>query len=162
MPEAAHGALVVAIDGPAASGKGTLARRLADLLHFAHLDTGSLYRAVGLAVIRAGGDPGDAAAATAAPQTEVPVEEGKADIREEVVDASVTEGDFGPDSARTNADGSAPAGFDVKGNKDSMKYHVPGSRWYDSTEAEVWFRSADAAKAAGFEPAGGEAAQKMA
>ena len=101
----------------------------------------------------------EAAAATAAPQTEVPVEEGKADIREEVVDASVTEGDFGPDSARTNADGSAPAGFDVKGNKDSMKYHVPGSRWYDSTEAEVWFRSADAAKAAGFEPAGGEAAQ---
>lgn len=66
MPEAAHGALVVAIDGPAASGKGTLARRLADRLHFAHLDTGSLYRAVGLAVIRSGGDPGNAAAATAA------------------------------------------------------------------------------------------------
>src|SRR5690349_15462513 len=51
--------VVIAIDGPAASGKGTLSRRLADRLHFAHLDTGSLYRAVGLAVLRVGGDPAD-------------------------------------------------------------------------------------------------------
>ena len=42
-----------------------------------------------------------------------------------------------------------------------MKYHVPGSRWYDATDAEVWFRTADAAKAAGFVPAGGEAAQQI-
>ncbi|NKB45765.1 MAG: (d)CMP kinase [Alphaproteobacteria bacterium] len=48
--------LVVAIDGPAASGKGTLARRLADILNLRYLDTGSLYRATGLSVIRAGGD----------------------------------------------------------------------------------------------------------
>ncbi len=38
--------LVIAIDGPAASGKGTLARRLAERLHLAYLDTGLLYRAV--------------------------------------------------------------------------------------------------------------------
>ena len=50
---------VIAIDGPAASGKGTLARRLAACYGFAHLDTGSLYRAVGLLVLRAGGDPTD-------------------------------------------------------------------------------------------------------
>ena len=37
--------LIVAIDGPAASGKGTLARRLAERFGFAHLDTGKLYRA---------------------------------------------------------------------------------------------------------------------
>ncbi len=49
--------MIVAIDGPAASGKGTLARRLADTLDLAYLDTGSLYRAVGLAVLRSGGDP---------------------------------------------------------------------------------------------------------
>ncbi len=55
--------LTIAVDGPAAAGKGTLARRLAGALGLAHLDSGVLYRAVGLAVLRAGGDPGDAAAA---------------------------------------------------------------------------------------------------
>jgi cytidylate kinase len=50
---------VIAIDGPAASGKGTLARRLAACYDFAHLDTGALYRAVGLSVLRTGGDPAD-------------------------------------------------------------------------------------------------------
>jgi len=75
--------------------------------------------------------------------------------------ASEADGGFGPDSAAALEDGSAPAGFEVKGNKDSMKYHVPGSRWYDNTEAEVWFRTAEAAKAAGFVPAGGEAAQQV-
>ena len=55
--------VVVAIDGPAASGKGTLARRIAKHFSFAHLDTGKLYRAVALAVLDAGGDPYDAATA---------------------------------------------------------------------------------------------------
>ena len=57
---------VVAIDGPAASGKGTLARKLARHYGFAYLDTGSLYRAVGQAVRDAGGDPTDEKAALAA------------------------------------------------------------------------------------------------
>lgn len=48
---------VIAIDGPAASGKGTLARRLAQHLGFAYLDTGALYRAVGKAVRDGGGNP---------------------------------------------------------------------------------------------------------
>ena len=43
-----------------------------------------------------------------------------------------------------------PAGFDIKGNADSMLFHTPESRWYDITKAEVWFNSADAATAAGF------------
>ena len=73
-----------------------------------------------------------------------------------------TDGGFGPDSAAALEDGSAPEGFEVKGNKDSMKYHVPGSRWYDATDAEVWFRTAEAAEAAGFVPAGGAAAQHVA
>ena len=47
-----------------------------------------------------------------------------------------------------------------RATKDSMKFHVPGSRWYDATVAEVWFRTADAAEAAGFVPAGGAAAQE--
>jgi cytidylate kinase len=57
---------VVAIDGPAAAGKGTLARRLAAALDLPYLDTGLLYRAVGRRVLDAGGDPADAAAAEAA------------------------------------------------------------------------------------------------
>lgn len=48
---------VIAVDGPAASGKGTLARKLADRLGYAYLDTGALYRAVALATLETGGDP---------------------------------------------------------------------------------------------------------
>jgi len=51
---------VIAIDGPSASGKGTIARKLAQHFSFAHLDTGLLYRAVGMAVLRSKGDPADA------------------------------------------------------------------------------------------------------
>lgn len=58
--------LIVAIDGPAAAGKGTLARRVAQDLNLAYLDTGLLYRATGFAVVQSGGDPEDAEAATAA------------------------------------------------------------------------------------------------
>lgn len=58
--------LTIAIDGPAAAGKGTLARRLAAHFGFDYLDTGLIYRAVGMAVRRQGGDPADAGAASAA------------------------------------------------------------------------------------------------
>jgi len=60
--------LIIAIDGPAASGKGTLARRIAERFHLAHLDTGKLYRATGLAVLVGGGDPADPVAAENAAQ----------------------------------------------------------------------------------------------
>jgi large subunit ribosomal protein L4 len=48
------------------------------------------------------------------------------------------------------ADNSEPEGFPIKGNEDSMLYHVPGSRFYKQTIAEVWFATEDDAEAAGF------------
>lgn len=57
---------VVAIDGPAASGKGTLARRIAAELGYDHLDSGALYRAVALTVLRTGASPDDRTAAVGA------------------------------------------------------------------------------------------------
>jgi large subunit ribosomal protein L17 len=60
------------------------------------------------------------------------------------------EGPYGPDSAAPAADGSAPEGFTVKGNEDSKLYHTPESPSYGATVAEVWFRTAEAAEAAGF------------
>lgn len=58
--------MIIAVDGPAASGKGTIARALAKHFGLQHLDTGLLYRAVGLATLRKGGDPTDEADAFAA------------------------------------------------------------------------------------------------
>jgi cytidylate kinase len=55
--------VIIAIDGPAASGKGTLAKRLAAHLGLPHLDTGLLYRAVGRAMLDRGLDLGDQGAA---------------------------------------------------------------------------------------------------
>ncbi|AWM76383.1 (d)CMP kinase [Phenylobacterium parvum] len=57
--------LVIAVDGPAASGKGSVAARLGAAYGLPVLDTGLLYRAVGVAAARAGADPDDAAAAAA-------------------------------------------------------------------------------------------------
>ncbi|MBI2262629.1 MAG: (d)CMP kinase [Caulobacterales bacterium] len=57
--------LIIAVDGPAASGKGTIAARLAATWGLPHLDTGLLYRAVGLGLLDRGGSLDDAAAAEA-------------------------------------------------------------------------------------------------
>lgn len=58
--------MIIAVDGPTASGKGTIAKHLAAHYGLKRLDTGSLYRAVGLAVLDAGGEPGEEHAAVAA------------------------------------------------------------------------------------------------
>lgn len=64
--------MIIAIDGPAAAGKGTLARRLAEHLNLAYLDTGLLYRATGKRVLDTGGDPDDGVAATSAARSLAP------------------------------------------------------------------------------------------
>lgn len=74
-------ALVIAVDGPAAAGKGTLARRLAAELGLPYLDTGLLYRATGRRVLDAAGDPRDAATAAAAASALTPEDLARGDLR---------------------------------------------------------------------------------
>jgi large subunit ribosomal protein L17 len=59
--------------------------------------------------------------------------------------------DYGKDSYRGSE---PPAGYEIKGNENSMKFHTPDSPYYDQTIAEVWFNSEQAAEAAGFEKVG--------
>jgi cytidylate kinase len=73
--------LIVAIDGPAAAGKGTLARRLAARLGLPYLDTGLLYRAVGRLVLDRAADPQDPAAAEAAALALAPADLDRPDLR---------------------------------------------------------------------------------
>ena len=79
---------IVAIDGPAAAGKGTLARRLAAELGLPYLDTGLLYRAVGRLVLDAGADPSDPIAAEAAARRLNPSDLGRGDLRGPEADAA--------------------------------------------------------------------------
>lgn len=57
---------------------------------------------------------------------------------------------YGAGSHAAPEDGSQPDGFPIKGNADSMLYHVPGSAFYDRTVAEVWFATEEDAEQAGF------------
>ena len=54
--------------------------------------------------------------------------------------------------------GGAPKGYEVKGNADSGLYHEPDGQWYDQTDAEFYFKTAEDAEAAGFKRAGGGSA----
>ena len=57
-------------------------------------------------------------------------------------------------------DGSIPEGYEIKGNTNSMKYHLPGTRYYDITIPELFFDTVENAEAAGYEaPAGAQAAR---
>jgi CMP/dCMP kinase len=80
--------LVIAIDGPAAAGKGTLARRIAQELDLPYLDTGLLYRAVGRRVLDAGGDPTDPVTAETAASALEPSDLDRKDLRGPVADAA--------------------------------------------------------------------------
>ena len=77
--------MVIAIDGPAASGKGTLARRLAQHFGLAHLDTGLLYRATAARLLQDGGDPDSALAAGAAAESISLKDLDGSDLRQEKV-----------------------------------------------------------------------------
>ncbi len=82
--------LVVAVDGPAAAGKGTLARRLAAELGLPYLDTGLLYRAVGRRVLDRGADPRDAAVAAAEARALTPDDLARGDLRGPAADMAAS------------------------------------------------------------------------
>ena len=106
--------------------------------------------------------PADSTAGEVAAE-EIPADEQAPEVGSEQaaeVAAENSDAEF-PGSHAPLESGEAPEGFEVKGNKNSMKYHVPGSRWYAGTTAEIWFDSPANAEAAGFQPAGGAAAQKL-
>lgn len=83
--------LIIAVDGPAAAGKGTLARRLAAHLGLPYLDTGLLYRATGRRVLDAGGDPANPADATAAAEALQPSDLDRGDLRGPPADAAASQ-----------------------------------------------------------------------
>ena len=78
-----------------------------------------------------------------------------ADTGTESADAEPADGseptDLPAGAVAAPEDGSIPAGYEIKGNANSMKYHVPGGRYYDITIAEVFFDTAEHAEAAGYE-----------
>jgi cytidylate kinase len=79
---------VIAIDGPAAAGKGTLAKRIAGALGLPYLDTGLLYRAVGRRVLDFGGNPADVITAEAAARALQPRDLEREDLRGPIADAA--------------------------------------------------------------------------
>ena len=82
--------MIIAVDGPAAAGKGTIARALAKHFGYHFLDTGSLYRMVGLSVLRSGGDPHDPATAIAAATFLNPAKFRDEDLRNEDVGSAAS------------------------------------------------------------------------
>lgn len=82
--------MIIAVDGPAAAGKGTIARALAKHYGYHFLDTGSLYRMVGLAALKAGGEPITPETAIAAARSLDPSSFTDAELRSETVGAAAS------------------------------------------------------------------------
>lgn len=76
--------MIIAVDGPAASGKGTIARAIARHLNLPHMDTGLLYRAVALNLLQTGGDPDSEFAAARATAIEQ-IDFGDPELKSETV-----------------------------------------------------------------------------
>jgi large subunit ribosomal protein L17 len=94
--------------------------------------------------------PAEKPAETAPDQVEASSETAAVDA--EVEESSSTdEAPYGAGShAPLDDPDEAPAGFEIKGNTNSMLYHVPGAAFYDRTVPEAWFATEEAAEAAGF------------
>jgi cytidylate kinase len=82
--------MIIAVDGPAAAGKGTIARALAKHFGYHFLDTGSLYRMVGLAALKAGGEPIPPESAIAAARSLNPQKFSDTELRSEEVGSAAS------------------------------------------------------------------------
>ncbi|MEJ7634493.1 50S ribosomal protein L4 [Aeromicrobium sp.] len=94
------------------------------------------------------------AAKKAAAPAAAKVVEAPADDEASAESAATKTQPYGPGSKAPLKSGNPPKGHEIKGNEDSMKYHEPDGQWYEQTDAEVWFDSAETAEAAGFTKAG--------
>jgi large subunit ribosomal protein L4 len=93
--------------------------------------------------------------AEAEPEAEAEKAETEAVEAEQVEKAEADKPELPKGAKAPLKSGKAPKGYEVKGNADSGLYHEPGGQWYDATDAEFWFKSAEDAEAAGFTRAGG-------
>jgi CMP/dCMP kinase len=91
VPSSIPSTMIIAVDGPSAAGKGTIARAIATHMGFHFLDTGSLYRMVGLAMLKAGKPSSDVKAAVAFAETLEPAQIVDRDLRTETVAAMASE-----------------------------------------------------------------------
>ena len=82
---AARRPILIAVDGPAASGKGTIAKALARHFRLPHMDTGMLYRSVALTMFRFGGDPASEFEAVRACEGVAQIDPSDPELRSEVV-----------------------------------------------------------------------------
>jgi large subunit ribosomal protein L4 len=91
-------------------------------------------------------------------ETEAPVSAvATPEVREPQAAPDASGAPYGEGSAQPLEGGDAPKGYAVKGNSTSMKYHTPEGQWYEQTDPDVWFDSAEHAEAAGFVEAGSAA-----
>ena len=100
--------------------------------------------------------PGTSVAAAAPAPKKAAAKKAAAPKVQGLADAAVSEiapaaAELPKSAAASNEDGSAPDGYEIKGNADSGLYHVPGSSFYNRTVAEFWFATAEDAEAAGFQ-----------
>ena len=105
---------------------------------------------------------------TAPAAAEKPVEETPAEVEAEPVDTEPVDTEAAETETSDTEEvpagahlpledpSAAPEGFPIKGNRNSMKYHEPDGQWFEQTDAEVWFDTAESAEAAGFTKAGAE------
>ena len=111
------------------------------------------------ATLPGGGEVTAAPAKTRLQPQKAPAKKAAAKAPAKVVSADVPKDDSAADAEPETTwagsvkaiGGDAPEGYEIKGNASSMLYHVPGSAFYERTDAEFWFATADDAEAAGFQ-----------